>query len=59
MERGFIPDSSYGAILIGSWVSGVPEKGWIGGVKLKGRRVIDITTYRCTSCGYLKSYATP
>jgi hypothetical protein len=45
--------------LIGSWVAGVPKKGWIGGVKLKGRRMSDITTYRCTSCGYLESYATP
>jgi hypothetical protein len=59
MERGFIPDSSYGAILIASWVAGVPEKGWMGGVKLKGRQVLDITTFRCSSRGYLESYANP
>jgi hypothetical protein len=48
MEAGFIPDASYGAILIGSWVEGTPEKGWTGSVKLKGKRKFDITTYRCT-----------
>jgi hypothetical protein len=41
------------------WIAHVLEDGWIGGVKLKGRRALDITTYRCTSCGYLESYATP
>jgi hypothetical protein len=59
MEAGFIPDASYGAILIGSWLEGGPEKGWAGSVKLKGKRKFDITTYRCTSCGYLESYANP
>ena len=59
MEEGFIPDASYGAIHIGSWVEGTPEKGWTGSVKLKGKRKFDITTYRCTSCGYLESYANP
>jgi hypothetical protein len=38
MEQGFIPDASYGAILIGSSVEGTPEKGWTGNVKIKGKR---------------------
>jgi hypothetical protein len=59
MEEGFIPDFSYGATLLGSWAEGEPEKGWTGSVKMKGRRKLDITTYRCTSCGYLESYANP
>jgi hypothetical protein len=57
MEVGFIPDNTYGGILPSSWVEGAPEKGWLGGLKLKGRRKLDITTYRCTSCGYLEGYA--
>ena len=57
MEEGFIPDVAYGAVLLGSWAEGTPEKGWTGSVKMKGRRKLDIITYRCTSCGYLESYA--
>jgi len=38
---------------------GAPEKGWTGNVKMKGKRKLDITAYRCTSCGYLESYANP
>jgi hypothetical protein len=59
MEEGFIPDMSYGAILVGSWLEGAPEKSWTGGVKMKGKRRLSITAYRCTSCGYLESYASP
>jgi hypothetical protein len=58
MEQGFIPDAAYdGAILVGSWLEGVPEKGWTGSVKMKGKRKLDITANRCTSCGYLELYA--
>jgi hypothetical protein len=59
MEEGFIPDVAYGAVLLGSWAEGTPEKRWTGSVKMKGRRKLDITTCRCTSCGYLESYANP
>jgi predicted nucleic-acid-binding Zn-ribbon protein len=59
MEQGFIADASYGAILIGSWLEGAPEKGWTGSVKMKGKRKLHITAYRCTSCGYLEFYANP
>jgi hypothetical protein len=38
MEEGFIPDIAYGAVLLGSWVEGTPEKGWTGSVKMTQTR---------------------
>jgi hypothetical protein len=57
MEAGFIPDRSYSATLLSSWVEGPPTKGLLGNLKLSGKRQFPITVYRCTSCGYLESYA--
>jgi len=57
MEPGFIPDVSYGAVLKAAWLEGTPDKGVFGSLKTRGKRRIDITTHRCTSCGYLESYA--
>jgi hypothetical protein len=57
MELGHRPDYSYGAILVGSWVEGAPEKGLLGSLKIKGKRQFPISTYRCSACGYLESYA--
>jgi hypothetical protein len=54
MELGYIPDNTYGGIP-SSWVEGAHEKRWFG--MLKGRRILGITMYRCTSCGYLEGYA--
>ena len=59
MEAGFVPDFSYGSVFCSSWVEGDAEKGWLGGVKTKNRTKIAITTYRCTNCGFLESYAQP
>jgi hypothetical protein len=58
MEVGFIPDTAYGAVLVGSWVEGTPEKRFFGTtLALKGKKRLEITCYRCASCGYLESYA--
>jgi len=57
MQIGFIEDSSYAAILVSTWQGGLPEKNFLGSLKTRGKTRIKITTYRCTSCGYLESYA--
>jgi hypothetical protein len=57
MEAGFIPDLSYGAVALASWVEGVPEKGWTGSVKLRAKTQTPILAYRCVSCGFLENYA--
>ena len=59
MQAGFVPDFSYGAVLQGSWFEGVPEKGLLGNLKVRGKDKYLITVYRCSSCGYLESYAMP
>ncbi len=53
LEQGFVPDSTYGGALNPKWVTKV--KGW--GVFTKFENYKYVTTYRCTSCGLLKSYA--
>jgi hypothetical protein len=35
----------------------LPEKNWLSGLSLKGKVVYDVTTFRCTACGFLDSYA--
>ena len=59
MEAGLIPDEGYSHTFMSKWVEGIPQKGFFFGLKLKGRRQFAITAYRCTTCGYLESYAGP
>jgi hypothetical protein len=57
MERGFVLDQTYGGRFPAKWVEGEPERTiWLG-VRLKGKRSLELATYRCTSCGYVESYA--
>lgn len=57
MEEGFVLDSSRYGIGVSRWVEGTPEKSLWHGMKTKGKRQMDVTTYRCTRCGYLELYA--
>ena len=57
MQIGFLADRTYGAVVAAAWVEGVPEKKWIGGVKLADKRAYLLDMWRCASCGYLESYA--
>jgi len=50
---GYIPDATYGGVVLGTWVEGEVETGFLGAIKLKGKTRRTITTYRCNSCGYL------
>jgi hypothetical protein len=59
MEEGFILDRGHGYMYVTSWVAGLPEKSFWVGLKIKGRTEIPISTFRCTGCGYLESYARP
>ena len=57
MAQGFVIEeqSPYQATEI--WVKGHPERGVMGGVKIKDRSHFPVTAYRCTRCGYLEHYA--
>ena len=62
MEEGFIVEYSHAsATSVTAWIEGPPEQsdflGIPNGVKLKNKRQIPLRTFRCTSCGYVESYA--
>jgi len=62
MAVGFVNMKSPGRIVartfevIGTWIEGAPERGLFG-VDLRGKKSIEVATYRCAGCGYLESYA--
>jgi hypothetical protein len=60
MEQGYMLEKGdSNAPAVTHWVQGAPEKSFWMGLKLQGRPVIPVMTYRCEKCGYLESYARP
>jgi hypothetical protein len=58
MEQGFVADKAhYSVPEVQNWVEGVPERSFWSGIRLKGKEVLPVMTYRCEKCGYLESYA--
>ncbi len=58
MESGYIVDVGYGSTNVPKWVAGEPSRSfWASGLKLRGKEQLEVTTYRCSRCGYLESYA--
>ena len=57
MEVGFLVDNTYGGVETPQWASGTPDRSFWVGVRMKGRERHRVHTYRCTSCGFLESYA--
>jgi hypothetical protein len=58
MEAGYLLDYTQDARMAqSSWVEGAPERSFWTGLKIKGREKIAVTTFRCSHCGYLESYA--
>lgn len=57
MQQGYIKDEGYAIVHSSKWVSGPPEKSFWTGVKTRGKKQVEVLTYRCASCGYLESYA--
>ena len=57
MEPGYLLDYTHGAMAQSAWVEGAPEPSFWTGLKIKGHEKLPVTTYRCTHCGYLESYA--
>jgi hypothetical protein len=57
MAEGFVVDGdSNGGNKVSRWIEGAPVKGWFG-LKVRGKRQIDVATYRCGRCGFLESFA--
>ncbi|MEA3031403.1 MAG: hypothetical protein QOJ53_882 [Sphingomonadales bacterium] len=59
MVEGFVIDKGEASRAVSSWLEGAPNKSFWSGVKLGGKTPIEIATWRCTSCGFLESYAKP
>ena len=59
MEEGFIADYSQGAVVTSKWIEGQPERSLWRVTKIKGKRQVQIASFRCTECGFLESYAKP
>ena len=57
MAQGFVLDNTYAARIVSQWAEGVPQKSFWMGTKLPDDELVPIGTYRCSSCGYLESYA--
>jgi hypothetical protein len=55
MEEGFIPELRAGKP--SEWFEGSVERSFWFGIKTVDKTHREIRTYRCTSCGYLESYA--
>ena len=56
-KSGFIKDEGHGVVHSSKWVAGPPEKSFWLGTKTRGKKQVQVATYRCKVCGYLKSYA--
>lgn len=59
MEQGFVLDNTHGGRVVSHWVPGAPLKSFWMGTKLPEEKAVPIGTYRCSSCGFLESYARP
>ena len=57
METGFIVDEGHGTRTVARWYRGEPVRSMWVGLKVRKKEAIDVSTYRCTRCGYLESYA--
>jgi hypothetical protein len=58
MQEGFVIDVGHnGRLLVTEWIEGRPEKGFVGGLKVKGRRRLQTVTFRCPKCGWLIWFA--
>ena len=58
MQEGFVPDvGDRGRLHRTRWAEGQPEKGFLHGLNVKGRRQLDTVTFRCPKCGWLVWFA--
>ncbi len=60
MVQGFLFESE-GILIrrVSTWVEGAPEESWFGSAKVPKEKCVPVGTFRCSVCGFLKSYARP
>ena len=63
METGFIPDFSYGAVLVPRWRTGAPQQRKFLGMTLEHNYKADyregfpVSAWRCPKCALVELYA--
>jgi hypothetical protein len=57
MAQGFVPDYSHGAVLVGGWHPGQPQKSFWTRTKAPLDDCLPIGAFRCQKCGFLEFYA--
>lgn len=65
MEEGFMPEWTHPTLSVSKWYPGSPKETEVKLLGLKVGEWLDvnaekmrlITTFRCTGCGFLESYA--
>jgi hypothetical protein len=58
MESGFVIDFRHGSREPAEWVEGAPVRSFWMGTNIRGKLRLMVESWRCPSCGLLKSYAT-
>ena len=59
MVQGFVPDYSYGAVLVECWHEGQPKKSFWTSTKAPLLDGMPIGAFRCQKCGFLEFYSDP
>lgn len=57
MQAGLVVDLNYAGIIRSMWVDEQAGNGASPETVMSGKRKVKTTTYRCSNCGYLDSYA--
>jgi hypothetical protein len=59
MAQGFTFEIDGPRRVVSTWVEGAPEKSFWQGANVRTEKCIPVGTFRCSECGFLKSYARP
>jgi hypothetical protein len=59
MVQGFVPDYTYGGILVEGWHAGQPKKSIWTRTKAPAAAGVPLGAFRCQKCGFLEFYADP
>ena len=57
MVQGFVPDYSYGAVLVAGWQAGQPKKSFWTSTQSPRFEGVPIGAFACAKCGFLEFYA--
>jgi hypothetical protein len=56
MREGFLVDNGYGAIHVGTWQEGAPERRIMTGYKQTPKTQSKIKLFACDHCGFVESF---